>query len=1077
MERLSKSLASWTHDAIVILLGKSAGDAAEPKTTSLHLWLLGLAFPESAIAIRKSGEMVIWTSTKKLEYLRPLEGPGVKLMARTPPMTGVESGQLEAFCQEVLAGAAGATVGLMQKEAHEGPFAEAVLNGLGDATRFNVKDCREEVSQLLGAKDEEELTSSKKAAFFCTLIMKDFFAPRLEELLDNNTSKSTSKFCDEIHAIPDDASLMKLWASQHGLEDGELEISEVSLQHGKALKLKAVAPEHGDIPMTGTYLLSLSARYFEYHACLTRTIIVDPAPEQKKAYLVALEAHQAVIKALSPGKPFRDLYLLAKSAVGQQAPALVPKLSQTVGWLLGLEARDSLSYIMEKSTRVVERGMVLNIAVGFVENLADGTGQAWAVWMSDTVIVPLQGAVKCETVTSACSKLATDVIYEVSDGLDGQRQQSTASPAQVTLPVVPTQPTQENKAPPAGKAKAKTKAKAKAKEKAPAPGKQAPAAAAPRRAAASNVAPKKVPPAAAGASAEALRSSRRLRDRNEQTKNDLRDQVQMDAQMVQKRALLLEAQKKRLRNQTFQREEADSMRAIAKKKVYSSPNELPSNLRPKRIHVDTGAEALLLPLFGTWVPFNARVVKNITKSRSDQTEYIRVNFVAPGTQGKNAADFPLLGGKRLYIREMSFKSDTVDNFELILRAFKELQKNLRQKDAHGGGVKLASEAGKGLQLTKGSSFPCITDVQMRPNVTGSRRTLGNLEAHSNGFRFNLRGASERVDIMYSQVKVAVFEPCAKHTLMALVHLHLHEPIIFGARKTQDVQFFTEVGSASEDLSQRRVGSVHDPDEIQEEQFDRLLRKRLNEAFHAFAKKVEALPGCKMKFDFPFHEIKFSGVPFKANVDLCPCGQALVALQSWPPFVLSLADVECVVFERDIMTLQELDISFVLKDYEKHPPRITAIPRKHRESIRNWLFDNDLVWYSSGMNLNWKEVMAFVTKDLQRFVDNGGWNNWFDDADSSGESGSSDDGESDYKASGSDAVSSAVDADDSDEDASGLDDDDESDDDSEPDGEDSGEDWDELERKAEGEDRRRDAQKKRAARVVAPNPKGAKRARR
>ena len=62
----------------------------------------------------------------------------------------------------------------------------------------------------------------------------------------------------------------------------------------------------------------------------------------------------------------------------------------------------------------------------------------------------------------------------------------------------------------------------------------------------------------------------------------------------------------------------------------------------------------------------------------------------------------------------------------------------------------------------------------------------------NGFRYSSPRTQEVVDVMFSNVKHAFFQP-AQNEHIALVHLHLFDPIMVNKKKTNDVQFFTEVG--------------------------------------------------------------------------------------------------------------------------------------------------------------------------------------------------------------------------------------------------------------------------------------------
>ncbi|CAN0487238.1 unnamed protein product, partial [Hapterophycus canaliculatus] len=60
-------------------------------------------------------------------------------------------------------------------------------------------------------------------------------------------------------------------------------------------------------------------------------------------------------------------------------------------------------------------------------------------------------------------------------------------------------------------------------------------------------------------------------------------------------------------------------------------------------------------------------------------------------------------------------------------------------------------------------------------------------------------------------------------------------------------------------------SNYDPDEMMEEQRERGLRKRLNNAFKDFASKVTkaaSRDGQSLEFDIPFDQLGFGGKPFK-----------------------------------------------------------------------------------------------------------------------------------------------------------------------------------------------------------------------
>lgn len=70
---------------------------------------------------------------------------------------------------------------------------------------------------------------------------------------------------------------------------------------------------------------------------------------------------------------------------------------------------------------------------------------------------------------------------------------------------------------------------------------------------------------------------------------------------------------------------------------------------------------------------------------------------------------------------------------------------------------------------KNQKVPRLVDLIMRPVLSG-RKTIGMLEAHANGLRFRSK-KGEVVDIMYNNIRHAVFHPC-KGTINVVIHFHL-----------------------------------------------------------------------------------------------------------------------------------------------------------------------------------------------------------------------------------------------------------------------------------------------------------------
>ena len=77
-----------------------------------------------------------------------------------------------------------------------------------------------------------------------------------------------------------------------------------------------------------------------------------------------------------------------------------------------------------------------------------------------------------------------------------------------------------------------------------------------------------------------------------------------------------------------------------------------------------------------------------------------------------------------------------------------------------------------------------------PKTFQNYQFLGYLEAHTNGFRYTAQ-RGDKIDILYKNIKHAVFQPCDKEMIM-VIHFHLKHGIMIGKKRHVDVQFYIEV---------------------------------------------------------------------------------------------------------------------------------------------------------------------------------------------------------------------------------------------------------------------------------------------
>lgn len=496
--------------------------------------------------------------------------------------------------------------------------------------------------------------------------------------------------------------------------------------------------------------------------------------------------------------------------------------------------------------------------------------------------------------------------------------------------------------------------------------------------------------------------------------------------------------------------------------AYKRTRDYPDNVLPNQVKVDMGRQCVLLPVGGNPVPFHISTIKAAVIQNLDSVAYLRINFYAAGLAlGKEASrNIAKLVEKyapyATFIREMTFRSMDGHNLNNAYRMIMQLRKTFRQTEIQEQEEATLVKQDK-LIRTKNERVPRLSDLTMRPVFAG-RKTQGNLEAHQNGLRF-ISNRGESVDIIYSNIRHAIFQPCESE-IMVLIHFHLKNPIMIGKKKQKNIQVFTEVIDASQAVDAGRR-NMYDPEEMDDEQRERQLKKKLNEAFKDFCRKVEKVAsknGFTLEFDIPYRDLGFQGNPHKEMVFIMPTLNCLVNLTETPFFVVDLNEVDHVHFERITFASKAFDMVLVNKDFSKQPWRIDMIPNADKDAVQDWLTDMEISYTAGPMNLNWKQIMSTVADDDRFYMDTeedeltkkeAGWSflRMFGDDDDEDEDSAEDD---------SDFGEESVEAGEESEEEESFDEEseEESDFDADEELEEQGMDWEDMERQAMMDDRRK-----------------------
>ncbi|XP_042330482.1 FACT complex subunit SPT16 [Sceloporus undulatus] len=461
----------------------------------------------------------------------------------------------------------------------------------------------------------------------------------------------------------------------------------------------------------------------------------------------------------------------------------------------------------------------------------------------------------------------------------------------------------------------------------------------------------------------------------ERTRNELTAEEKRRAHQKELATQLNEEARRRL---TEQKGEQQIQKARKSNVSYKNPSLMPKepHIREMKIYIDKKYETVIMPVFGIATPFHIATIKNISMSVEGDYTYLRINFYCPGSAlGRNEGNiFP--NPEATFVKEITYRASNLKtpgeqlvpalNLQNAFRIIKEVQKRYKTREAEEkekeGIVKQDS-----LVINLNRSNPKLKDLYIRPNIA-QKRMQGSLEAHVNGFRFtSVRG--DKVDILYNNIKHAVFQPCDGEMIIVL-HFHLKNAIMFGKKRHTDVQFYTEVGEITTDLGKHQ--HMHDRDDLYAEQMEREMRHKLKTAFKNFIEKVESLTKEELEFEVPFRELGFNGAPYRSTCLLQPTSSALVNCTEWPPFVVTLDEVELIHFERVQFHLKNFDMVIVYKDYSKKVTMINAIPVASLDPIKEWLNSCDIKYTEGVQSLNWTKIMKTIVDDPEGFFEQGGW---------------------------------------------------------------------------------------------------------
>jgi len=768
----------WNNASVLCILhGKQEEDVIYRKSIAFQLHVTGYELPDTVMILSKKGVFYVLSSAGKCRILEPVREASEKAMPsgtfggiKVELFSRSKTTDCSAYHSKMVSSIAEGgelIMGTITKDLANGP----IVDGWIEASRkagVQTVDVTIAIGIILATKDTEEIDLLRKSAALTSKVMKIAFIEKMEDVIENDSEVTHFDLSQSVTEVILSPIKIKL-----KIDSADVETSyHPVVQSGGDYDLKLTAESNKNILKPDIIIASIGARYRSYCGTITRSFFVDAPKRIVEIYAALLQTHSRCADSLRSGVPLKEVMAAAHNFLKERYASLIPHLTRTLGCALGLDFKEKAMDINAKNTIRAREGMVFTLHVGFHDvplSETDRKGSSinfekFSIAIGDMVLVKRNEP--AETLTKV-GKEWTNVCYTLASSDNEKNNDDSSNEAE----------TNRHKS---------------------------------------------------HMDIEDL-GERRLRDRgNTAEVQDMLNQREVRMSELLKRKAKERASEMARRGKDMgedsEEEEVEDLLS------YDATDQYPKDTMPHQIKTDIDREVVIVPINGQPVPFSIHTIKNVVMPEPDNHSfYLRINFFAPGqTLAKDAsrrmAKLVERFGKVKYafVRELTFRSLDQTNLGQAFRQIQELRRRLRLREQKAvEEADLVSQA-KLIRMTD-ARVPRLSDLTLRPNISG--KTVGALESHTNGLRFiSLRG--ETVEILYANIRLAVFQPCEGVDTKVVLHFHLRHPIMVGKKAHKDIQVYTEAVDSTVNLDSARR-SHYDPDEIMEEQQDKKLRKRLN----------------------------------------------------------------------------------------------------------------------------------------------------------------------------------------------------------------------------------------------------------
>ena len=353
---------------------------AEPyiKSAIIQQYLFGYELPDTVLLLTETGHLLFLATKKKCDFIqtavdkKPRNSAITKMTILVRDKEDNNAANFSTLLNEVES----CRDGLEEKEKVKiGVFAKEYESNT-TTKNPNVTGWQEQVdaasettetvdvSSAMGfvmmVKDASELDCMKKSSVLSNKVLKHYFIPKLEDVIDKELSVTHETLAEEIEGVITEPAKIKLKVPSDIVRSAYYPI----IQSGGNYDIRLSAASDEKQMKYDIITVSFGASYQNYCSNVARTFLIDPPKEISDTYEALLAVQDACLSAMKPGKPLKVVYAAAIEKLGDEGRKdLVKKLPKNLGFAMGIDFRDGALTLSAKNTAKFQVGMTFNLSI------------------------------------------------------------------------------------------------------------------------------------------------------------------------------------------------------------------------------------------------------------------------------------------------------------------------------------------------------------------------------------------------------------------------------------------------------------------------------------------------------------------------------------------------------------------------------------------------------------------------------------------------------------------------------------------------------------------------------------------